>query len=79
LTDILGFVTADAKPDERDPAIGLCAGCVYARRIESARESVFFMCELSATDPNFPKYLRLPVIKCSGYVKKLEVKPIAPR
>jgi hypothetical protein len=60
-------MTAGEKPQTEEPAIGLCAGCVYARRIESARESVFFMCELSATDPNFPKYPRLPVIECPGY------------
>jgi hypothetical protein len=49
---------------------GLCAACLYARRIESARGSEFFLCERSATDPAFPKYARLPVLECSGYVPK---------
>jgi hypothetical protein len=26
------------------------------------------MCRLSLTDPAFPKYPRLPVIACAGYV-----------
>lgn len=47
--------------------VGLCATCIHARRIESERGSVFWLCELSATDPRFPKYPRLPVLSCSGY------------
>jgi hypothetical protein len=47
---------------------GLCAKCRFARRIESARGSKFILCELSATDPAFPKYPRLPVIECAGYL-----------
>lgn len=47
--------------------VGLCADCVHARRMESDRGSVFWRCELSATDPRFPKYPRLPVLECDGY------------
>jgi len=46
---------------------GLCAECAHARRIASARGSVFILCERSATDPRFPKYPRLPVVRCAGY------------
>jgi hypothetical protein len=58
---------------ERDPSgpqspAGLCADCTHARRIESARGSVFFLCQLSSTDPRFPKYPRLPVLSCPGYL-----------
>lgn len=49
---------------------GLCADCAYSRRIESARDSLFVLCELSFTDPRFPKYPRLPVLSCDGYKKK---------
>jgi len=48
-------------------AVGLCSTCRHARRIESARESTFWLCELSATDVRFPKYPRLPVLRCEGY------------
>jgi hypothetical protein len=48
---------------------GLCADCQHARRVESARGSVFFLCELSLSDPHFPKYPRLPVLACQGYEK----------
>lgn len=48
-------------------SVGLCATCIHARRLESDRGSVFWLCELSATDPRFPKYPRLPVVACAGY------------
>jgi hypothetical protein len=49
------------------PGIGLCADCRFMRRIESDRGSTFYLCERSATDPSFPKYPRLPVLRCIGY------------
>jgi hypothetical protein len=49
---------------------GLCSHCRHARRIESDRGSVFWLCELSRTDERFPKYPRLPVLSCPGYQKK---------
>jgi len=49
--------------------LGLCANCIHARRITSDRGSVFLLCELSKTDPQFEKYPRLPVLSCSGYVQ----------
>jgi len=50
---------------------GLCQDCVHARRIESDRGSVFFLCQLALTDARFPKYPRLPVLTCSGYDRKI--------
>jgi len=50
-----------------DGRIGLCASCVHARRIQSDRHSVFWLCQLSATDPRFAKYPALPVLACPGY------------
>ena len=46
---------------------GLCASCVHARRIESARGGVFWLCRKSEEDPRFPKYPRLPVRECPGF------------
>jgi GrpB-like predicted nucleotidyltransferase (UPF0157 family) len=56
---------------EKQKAAGLCADCIHARRVESARGSVFFLCELSVTDPHFAKYPRLPVIFCSGFTREM--------
>jgi len=33
---------------------------------------MFYLCELSATDPAFPKYPQLPVVECSGHTPKME-------
>lgn len=46
---------------------GLCSDCRNAQIIQSSRGSVFLLCKLSATDPSFPKYPRLPMPQCSGY------------
>ena len=35
--------------------------------MRSDREAIFYRCSLSATDPQFPKYPRLPVLNCPGY------------
>jgi hypothetical protein len=55
--------------------VGLCASCVHSRTIP-AKRSAFWMCELSRTDPSFPRYPRLPVLRCRGYEPK---KPEPPR
>lgn len=47
---------------------GLCAECAHARRVNSDRGATFWLCELSATDTRFPRYPRLPVVKCVGFM-----------
>lgn len=59
-----------AEPDQINA--GLCSDCAHARRIESDRRSVFVLCQLSASDPAFPKYPRLPVLSCRGYLRQSE-------
>ena len=55
------------KNGKEEAAVGLCASCVFMRRIVSDRGSVFYFCERSLTQPEFPKYPRLPVRTCAGY------------
>ena len=64
-------VASESSSSTGRARIGLCADCTHARRIESSRGSEFYFCGLSATDANFPKYPRLPVLVCSGYSAKL--------
>lgn len=45
---------------------GLCETCVHSRAVIGAR-SAFWMCERSLADPAFPRYPRLPVLRCRGY------------
>jgi hypothetical protein len=49
--------------------VGLCESCRNVRIIENRNGSRFFLCELSAVDPAFPRYPRLPVLRCRGYEK----------
>ena len=63
------LVTPEQNESDSCESAGLCADCVHATRIYSDRGSLFFRCELSRTDPRFPKYPRLPVLHCSGYKK----------
>ncbi len=49
---------------------GLCGSCINARVLKNRRGSRFYLCELSRTDPRFPKYPPLPVIVCPGYQKE---------
>jgi len=53
--------------NEESAIAGLCATCGHVRRVTSDRGSVFYLCQLSKVDPNFPKYPRLPVLACRGY------------
>ena len=52
-----------------DEAMGLCANCAHKQTITSDRQSEFVRCGLSKTDPRFPKYPRLPVVQCTGYIR----------
>jgi hypothetical protein len=63
-------VTTSSTPPSAPSRSGLCGTCIHARRVESGRGSLFLLCELSLTDPRFPKYPRLPVLSCPGYKKK---------
>jgi hypothetical protein len=49
---------------------GLCARCVHAQIVESAKGSRFHLCRLSAVDKRYPKYPRLPVLRCPGFVER---------
>ena len=45
---------------------GLCAGCLHLRLLASPR-SVFVRCGLADSDPAFPRYPALPVLRCAGF------------
>jgi hypothetical protein len=57
----------EENKDRVQLSVGLCADCRFMRRHESDRGSTFYLCERSATDATFPKYPRLPVLRCAGY------------
>jgi hypothetical protein len=60
------------------PPAGLCATCRHARRIVSGKGSAFWLCRRSETDPAFPRYPALPVLRCTGYEPESPTAPDRP-
>lgn len=46
---------------------GLCGACLHVRIVETRTGSRFYRCGLSDVDPAFPRYPRLPVLRCPGF------------
>lgn len=61
---------AEFSDTKSSATLGLCANCLHARLIASAKGSQFLLCQLAQSDPAFPKYPRLPVLRCSGHTPK---------
>jgi hypothetical protein len=63
-----------ATPEDRAAVLrlsaspGLCTTCAHLQVVASSR-SVFVRCGLSDTDPAFPRYPPLPVLRCAGYAR----------
>jgi hypothetical protein len=51
---------------------GLCDSCRHQRLVHNTRGSVFSLCERSRTEPDFPKYPRVPVTACAGHEPRAE-------
>jgi hypothetical protein len=66
------FIAMSASLPETD-RVGLCLTCKQARRVRTDRGSVFYQCQLSAVDPRYSKYPRLPVLQCAGHECKEEI------
>jgi len=59
---------APAPPAPTGPArAGLCDSCAHQRVVRNTRGSSFSLCERSRTDPDYPRYPRLPVLACAGH------------
>jgi hypothetical protein len=46
---------------------GLCDNCRHQKIIRNTRGSSFSLCQRSKTEPEFPRYPRLPVVQCKGF------------
>jgi hypothetical protein len=49
------------------PPAGLCDSCVHQRLVRTGRGSEFSLCERSKSEPEYPKYPRVPVRECAGH------------
>jgi hypothetical protein len=54
------------------PPAGLCDSCRHQRIVRNTRGSSFSLCERSRTEPEYPRYPRLPVVQCAGYERREE-------
>jgi hypothetical protein len=54
------------------PFAGLCERCRHQRVIRNTRGSSFSLCERSREDDRYPKYPRLPVLRCTGFEPRAE-------
>ena len=61
----------NTTPENR--RVGLCFTCRHVRVVRTDRGSIFYQCQLAATDARYAKYPRLPVIVCPGYKAKEDV------
>jgi hypothetical protein len=48
----------------------LCESCARVREVLTPKGSRFLLCQLSQTDPDYPKYPPQPVVRCDGYQTK---------
>jgi hypothetical protein len=53
------------------PSPGLCERCQHAREIVSGKGSVFWRCAVADSVPEWPKYPRLPVLRCAHYLAQM--------
>jgi len=48
----------------------LCETCTWMREIVTPKGSRFRLCQVSQTNPAYPKYPAQPVVRCDGYRKQ---------
>ncbi|HVL95361.1 MAG TPA: hypothetical protein VM266_05830 [Solirubrobacteraceae bacterium] len=46
---------------------GLCDACAHQQVVRNTRGSSFSLCRRSRTDPRYPKYPPIPVLRCPGF------------
>ena len=52
------------------PVNGLCDHCAHQRVVRNTRGSSFSLCERARADDRFPKYPRVPVLRCPGFERR---------
>jgi hypothetical protein len=56
-----------------DMTQSLCETCAWMREVITPKASRFLLCELSKTNPAYPKYPAQPMIRCEGFRQKKAV------
>jgi hypothetical protein len=53
---------------------GLCDTCAHQRLIGNRRGSTFSMCREGLTDPDWPKYPPMPVLRCPRHTPRADTR-----
>lgn len=51
-------------------ANGLCDRCTHQQLVRNTRGSEFSLCLRSRTEPEYPRYPRVPVASCAGFERR---------
>jgi hypothetical protein len=65
-------MSPEETPRRPQARAGLCDGCEHQQLVGNTRGSTFSLCRLSREDPAFPRYPRLPVLRCAGFRARRE-------
>jgi hypothetical protein len=57
----------------------LCETCAWVREVVTPKGSRFLLCQLSQTDPDYPKCPPQPVARCDGNRKKEQTQEVEER
>jgi hypothetical protein len=66
---------ATPSPRAPPPRAGLCDSCLHQQLVRNTRGSSFSLCRRSRSDPDYPRYPRLPVLSCPGYERNAAPRP----
>lgn len=53
------------------PAAGLCDSCRHQQVVRNTRGSSFSLCRRWKDDDRYPRYPRLPVLRCRGHEQRV--------
>ena len=67
--------SGNGKGEPAELEIGLCRECWYSSMTGNRLGNVFLLCERSREDSSYPKYPRLPVLACKGFVPERKSEP----
>jgi hypothetical protein len=53
------------------PPVGLCDSCRHQQVVRNTRGSSFSLCRRWKDDDRYPRYPRLPVLRCRGFEQRV--------
>jgi hypothetical protein len=59
--------------------VGLCDACRHQQVVRNTRGSSFSLCRRSREDDRYPRYPRLPVLRCRGYERRTDADQLPDR